>query len=188
MRASPPAEASPQILPTPRSRVGCCLSLTLFSRPSPIPRLSSHAPFPSLEPCVHKRCGDRALWPSWASSPQRLPDLPTRSQQQTSTERHFRCRCALPLPSLLPKSTDSDIPRQPYVSNGYIGQRIPVEGFGYQEVIPINASIFDGTNGWPLFDTRFTAAMVAGFYDSQDNTTGTNFVRLLAPRRWGVRV
>ncbi|KAL8276477.1 hypothetical protein RQP46_011127 [Phenoliferia psychrophenolica] len=64
---------------------------------------------------------------------------------------------------------------QPYVSNGYIGQRIPVEGFGYQEVVPNNATAMDGTNGWPLFDTRFTAAMVAGFYDSQENTTGTNF-------------
>jgi hypothetical protein len=69
---------------------------------------------------------------------------------------------------------------QPYVANGYIGQRIPVEGFGYKEFIPINATAQDGTNGWPLFDPRFTAAMVAGFYDQQDNTTGTNFVRRLA--------
>jgi trehalose/maltose hydrolase-like predicted phosphorylase len=66
---------------------------------------------------------------------------------------------------------------QPYVANGYIGQRIPVEGFGYSEITPINATAEDGTNGWPLFDTRFTAALVAGFYDQQPNTTGTNFAQ-----------
>jgi hypothetical protein len=66
---------------------------------------------------------------------------------------------------------------QPYVANGYIGQRLPVEGFGYREIPAINAAVMDGTSGWPLFDTRFTAAMVAGFYDQQDTTIGTNFVR-----------
>ncbi|KAF9019821.1 glycoside hydrolase family 65 protein [Rhodocollybia butyracea] len=66
---------------------------------------------------------------------------------------------------------------QPYVANGYIGQRIPVEGFGYSEITPINATAEDGTNGWPLFDTRFTAAIVAGFYDQQASTTGTNFAQ-----------
>ncbi|GAA5985292.1 hypothetical protein JCM5350_005577 [Sporobolomyces pararoseus] len=67
--------------------------------------------------------------------------------------------------------------RQPYVSNGYISQRVPAEGFGYREVVPtkIDGDTSEGTNGWPLFDPRFTAAMVAGFYDSQPNTTGTNF-------------
>lgn len=67
---------------------------------------------------------------------------------------------------------------QPYVANGYISQRIPVEGFGYKEIPAINATAMDGTSGWPLFDTRFTAAMIAGFYDQQATTTGTNFVRL----------
>ena len=71
---------------------------------------------------------------------------------------------------------------QPYVSNGYIGQRIPVEGLGYKEFAPVGAA--DGTNGWPLFDPRFTAAMVAGFYDQQDNTTGTNFVRQSPNKLW----
>lgn len=65
---------------------------------------------------------------------------------------------------------------QPYVANGYIGQRIPAEGFGYKQMTPINASAMDGTSGWPLFDPRFTSAIVAGFYDQQPNTTGTNFV------------
>jgi len=33
------------------------------------------------------------------------------------------------------------------------------------------------SNGWPLFDTRFASAMVAQFYDWQENTTGTNFAQ-----------
>jgi hypothetical protein len=53
---------------------------------------------------------------------------------------------------------------------------------GYSEVTPVNATGKDGTNGWPLFNTRFTAAMVAGFYDQQENTTGTNFVGALDSR------
>ena len=40
----------------------------------------------------------------------------------------------------------------------------------------VNASAMDGTSGWPFFDPRFTAAMVAGFYDQQNATLGTNFV------------
>jgi len=71
---------------------------------------------------------------------------------------------------------------QPYVSNGYIGQRLSAYGFGYQEIAAINTSAMDGTNGWPLFDSRFTTAMIAGFYDQQDTTTGTNFVRPICLR------
>ncbi|BGP23663.1 alpha,alpha-trehalase ath1 [Rhodotorula toruloides] len=67
--------------------------------------------------------------------------------------------------------------RQPYVANGYIGQRIPAEGFGYRQVVPINASAHDGTQGWPLFTPRQTAAIVAGFYDQQNETAGTNFAQ-----------
>lgn len=85
---------------------------------------------------------------------------------------------ALPSWTLTSSNFDqSSFQVQPYVSNGYISQRLPVEGMGYKEFTLINASAMDGTNGWPLFDARFTAAMVAGFYDQQENTTGTNFVR-----------
>ncbi|GAA5927993.1 alpha,alpha-trehalase ATH1 [Sporobolomyces koalae] len=67
--------------------------------------------------------------------------------------------------------------RQPFVANGYIGQRVPAEGMGYRQVEPVllDGDKSQGTNGWPLFDPRFTAAMVAGFYDSQPTTIGTNF-------------
>jgi len=55
---------------------------------------------------------------------------------------------------------------------------VTIEGFGYREVVPtlIDGDTSEGTNGWPVFDPRFTAAMVAGFYDSQPETIGTNFV------------
>ncbi|GAA5981976.1 hypothetical protein JCM11641_006816 [Rhodosporidiobolus odoratus] len=64
---------------------------------------------------------------------------------------------------------------QPYVANGYIGQRIPAEGFGYKEFVPINQTAHDGTQGWPLFTPRQSAAIIAGFYDQQATTEGTNF-------------
>jgi trehalose/maltose hydrolase-like predicted phosphorylase len=62
------------------------------------------------------------------------------------------------------------------VSNGYIGHRIPPEGTGYWQA---NGDINTGniTNGWPLFDARMSTAMIAQFYDQQENTTGTNFAQ-----------
>jgi trehalose/maltose hydrolase-like predicted phosphorylase len=35
----------------------------------------------------------------------------------------------------------------------------------------------NGSNGWPLFSPRIASAMVAQFYDQQENTTGTNFAQ-----------
>jgi trehalose/maltose hydrolase-like predicted phosphorylase len=35
----------------------------------------------------------------------------------------------------------------------------------------------NGSNGWPLFSPRIATAMVAQFYDQQENTTGTNFAQ-----------
>ncbi|GAA6018450.1 hypothetical protein JCM10207_000898 [Rhodosporidiobolus poonsookiae] len=64
---------------------------------------------------------------------------------------------------------------EPYVSNGYIGQRIPAEGFGYKEFAPNNLTEHDGTQGWPLFTPRQAASLVAGFYAWVPETEGTNF-------------
>lgn len=36
----------------------------------------------------------------------------------------------------------------------------------------------NGSNGWPLFDPRMATAMVAQFYDHQENTTGTNYAQI----------
>lgn len=61
------------------------------------------------------------------------------------------------------------------MSNGYIGHRIPAEGMGYWQASDETVNTGNGSNGWPLFDARIATAMVAQFYDQQENTTGTNF-------------
>ncbi|QPG75681.1 hypothetical protein FOA43_003040 [Brettanomyces nanus] len=69
---------------------------------------------------------------------------------------------------------------QPYVSNGYIGSRIPNLGFGFAYDQNENSSSSSLGNGWPLFNDRYAGAFVSGFYNAQPNTTGTNFPELLA--------
>ncbi|KAG0048008.1 alpha,alpha-trehalase ath1 [Gryganskiella cystojenkinii] len=64
---------------------------------------------------------------------------------------------------------------EPYVANGYIGARLPVEGVGLRINPAINYAAENGTQGWPLFTLRQTASIVAGFYDHQNETKGTNF-------------
>ncbi|KAG0364106.1 alpha,alpha-trehalase ath1 [Gamsiella multidivaricata] len=64
---------------------------------------------------------------------------------------------------------------EPYVANGYIGARLPVEGFGLRVHQPIDYETMNGTQGWPLFSLRQTSSIVAGFYDQQGDTRGTNF-------------
>ncbi|GAA6025861.1 hypothetical protein JCM8202_002098 [Rhodotorula sphaerocarpa] len=65
--------------------------------------------------------------------------------------------------------------KQPFVANGYIGQRVPAEGFGYWQSDPTAPEL--NTQGWPLFTPRQTAATLAGFYDQQPKTEGTNFAQ-----------
>ncbi|ORZ05353.1 Six-hairpin glycosidase-like protein [Lobosporangium transversale] len=64
---------------------------------------------------------------------------------------------------------------EPYVSNGYIGARLPVEGVGLRIHPAIDYEGRDGVQGWPLFELRQTASIVAGFYNQQGDTKGTNF-------------
>lgn len=71
--------------------------------------------------------------------------------------------------------------KQPYVSNGYIGARIPYlgQGFSYDQLSDRpGANDEDVVNGWPLFNKRYAGAFVAGFYDVQKNVTETNFPEL----------
>lgn len=75
---------------------------------------------------------------------------------------------------------------QPYVSNGYIGSRIPNVGQGFTYDQLSNNDNKEGEpedestkNGWPLFNKRYAGAFIAGFYDIQHNTTSTNFPELL---------
>lgn len=68
--------------------------------------------------------------------------------------------------------------RQPYVSNGYIGARIPNLGQGFAFDLLSNSSdssLKDLSNGWPQFNKRFAGAFVAGFYNLQEKLSGNNF-------------
>ncbi|WPK25897.1 hypothetical protein PUMCH_003233 [Australozyma saopauloensis] len=67
---------------------------------------------------------------------------------------------------------------QPYVANGYIGARIPNLGHGFAYDLLSNttqSSPEDLNNGWPLFNRRYSGAFVAGFYNLQQETKGSNF-------------
>lgn len=69
---------------------------------------------------------------------------------------------------------------QPYIANGYHGARLTAEGFGFWR--QRNATHPDGrqpVQGWPEDNPRETFATVSGFWDSQRNTTRTNFPELL---------
>lgn len=70
--------------------------------------------------------------------------------------------------------------RQPYVSNGYIGSRIPNlgQGFTYDQLTS-DGSEEELNNGWPLFNKRYSGAFIAGFFNIQKNATGNNFPELI---------
>ncbi|KAK6341595.1 alpha,alpha-trehalase ath1 [Orbilia brochopaga] len=70
----------------------------------------------------------------------------------------------------------------PYVANGYFGQRFGAEGHGFQQdknTTDPNGPI-QPVNGWPLDNLRVTFGTVSGFWDSQPNTSRTNFPELAA--------
>lgn len=72
--------------------------------------------------------------------------------------------------------------RQAYVSNGYIGSRIPNlgQGFTFDQLSDSPDAVKDDlSNGWPLFNERFSGSFIGGFYDIQKNTTETNFPELI---------
>ncbi|GAA1358680.1 hypothetical protein GCM10009612_29420 [Streptomyces beijiangensis] len=57
--------------------------------------------------------------------------------------------------------TPAEYRSQPYVGNGYLSQRIPATGTGYQGGL--------GETGWPLYDERYAGAFAAGFYHRGDD-------------------
>lgn len=74
--------------------------------------------------------------------------------------------------------------KQPYVSNGYIGSRIPNVGFGYA-LDTLNLWTQSGDeipgaldNGWPLRNKRYAGAFVSDFYCLQEKLNSTNFPEL----------
>ena len=58
------------------------------------------------------------------------------------------------------------------LANGYLGINLAVAGPFFEIDEPVDG---DNINGWPLFDRRQTFATIAGFYDSQPRTNGTNY-------------
>jgi len=58
------------------------------------------------------------------------------------------------------------------LANGYLGINVAAIGPFFEVEVPVDG---DDINGWPLFDRRQTFATIAGFYDSQPETNGTNF-------------
>ena len=55
---------------------------------------------------------------------------------------------------------------------GYLGINVAAAGPFFEADTSVNG---DNINGWPLFDRRQTFATIAGFWDEQSTTNGTNF-------------
>lgn len=58
------------------------------------------------------------------------------------------------------------------LANGYLGINVAAVGPFFEADTPVDG---DNINGWPLFDRRQTFATIAGFWNSQPTTNGTNF-------------
>nr|POF18474.1 cell wall acid trehalase [Quercus suber] len=58
------------------------------------------------------------------------------------------------------------------LANGYLGINLAAVGPFFEIDTPVNGDLI---SGWPLFNRRQTFATIAGFYDSQPTTNGTNF-------------
>lgn len=62
------------------------------------------------------------------------------------------------------------------LANGYVGASLAAAGpFFEVDANQTDATGPPPTNGWPLFDSRLSFSTISGFYNSQKNTTGTNF-------------
>lgn len=58
------------------------------------------------------------------------------------------------------------------LANGYLGINVANVGPFFEVDAPYQGG---NVNGWPLFDRRQTFATIAGFYDEQPTTNGSNF-------------
>ena len=58
------------------------------------------------------------------------------------------------------------------VANGYLGINVAAAGPFFEQDTPVAG---DNINGWPLFGQRQTFATIAGLFDQQATTNGTNF-------------
>ena len=62
------------------------------------------------------------------------------------------------------------------VANGYLGINVAAVGPFFEIDVDEEGGVI---NGWPLFSRRQTFATIAGFFDAQPRTNGTNFPWLL---------
>ena len=58
------------------------------------------------------------------------------------------------------------------IANGYLGINVAAVGPFFEQDVAVDG---DNINGWPLFSQRQTFATIAGFFDEQPTTNGTNF-------------
>lgn len=58
------------------------------------------------------------------------------------------------------------------VANGYIGISVASAGPFFEREVPVNGDVI---SGWPLFSERLSFAGLAGFWDEQPRTKGSNF-------------
>ncbi|KAG8530099.1 uncharacterized protein KY384_005581 [Bacidia gigantensis] len=58
------------------------------------------------------------------------------------------------------------------IANGYLGINLAAVGPFFEQDVQVDG---DNVNGWPLFGQRQTFATIAGFFDEQPDTNGTNF-------------
>ena len=58
------------------------------------------------------------------------------------------------------------------IANGYLGINVAAVGPFFEQDVAVAG---DNINGWPLFSQRQTFATIAGFFDEQPTTNGTNF-------------
>lgn len=58
------------------------------------------------------------------------------------------------------------------IANGYLGINVAAAGPFFEQDVQVDG---DNVNGWPLFSQRQTFATIAGFFDEQPTTNGTNF-------------
>ncbi|RKF63356.1 Acid trehalase [Erysiphe neolycopersici] len=64
------------------------------------------------------------------------------------------------------------------IANGYVGAAMAAIGPMYEEASRTDGTGVTSRNGWPLYNPRITFSTVSGFWDIQENATGSNFPEL----------
>ncbi|GGV47119.1 hypothetical protein GCM10010495_76000 [Kitasatospora herbaricolor] len=89
--------------------------------------------------------------PTWAAAPALAADSPLPAVAEPDTGP------ADPWVLTNTAFDSADYLKQPFVGNGYLSQRLPAVGQGFQQSTD--------KAGWPLYNPRYTSALVAGVYE-----------------------